>query len=67
MQSNASPCALACWPPQAHLKKTRGHQLAVICGWHSPVPPQLYHSHSALSANMDPRYVTVSPFCRPLR
>ena len=36
------------------LKKTRGSQSRAMRGMHRPVPPQLYHSWSALSRNMKP-------------
>ena len=43
--------------PACHLRNTRGSQSSASCGMHRPVPPQLYHSWSALSRNMKPRKV----------
>ena len=50
----------------AYLRKTRGSQSMAIWGMQSPVPPQLYHSWSALSKNMKPLKVVLSTWRIPL-
>ena len=53
--------------PACHLRKTRGSQSSASCGMHRPVPPQLYHSWSALSRNMKPRKVVTCTCARVFR
>jgi hypothetical protein len=45
--------------PCPHLKNTRGSHSMATWGMQRPVPPQLYHSWSALSRNMKPLHAKI--------